>query len=288
VLIGEQIHLNINAAKAMPPVLADVSMMEQVLINLTVNARDAMPGGGQLSISVREELLEPAVSPANPEGRGGRFVVLCVKDTGCGMDEQTLSHLFEPFFTTKETGKGTGLGLATVYGIVKQHQGWISVNSAPGAGTAFSVYLPASTPAVQAPAPLSIAATGVAGGAEGILVVEDEAALRELVVTVLELYGYRTFQADRGSVALKTWAENKNQIDLLLTDMVMPEGMTGPQLAHRLVSERPTLKVIYTSGYSPGLLNKDVALMEGANFLPKPYKPIRLAQMIREALDKGK
>jgi CheY-like chemotaxis protein len=153
-------------------------------------------------------------------------------------------------------------------------------------GAVFTIYLPAVASAPHNPAPLDIASTGVPGGTEGVLVVEDEAPLRDLVVNVLEIYGYHTFHADKGAAALKLWAEHKGEIDLLLTDMVMPEGMTGPQLAQRLTAENPKLKVIYTSGYSPGLLNKDVALMEGSNFLPKPYKPIRLAQMIRECLDK--
>ena len=288
VLLGEQITLETTRNPGLPPVLADVAMIEQVLINLVMNARDAMSKGGAVTLAVREQWFEPVASKINPEGHFGQFVALSVKDSGSGMDENALNHIFEPFFTTKDVGKGTGLGLATVYGIVKQHQGWINVESRLGVGTTFTIFFPVVTMATQPISSLNLATTGVTGGSEGILVVEDESALRELVVEVLELYGYRVFQAATGSAAIKIWTERKGKIDLLLTDMVMPEGVSGPQLAQRLLNDDPKLKIIYTSGYSPGLLTKDVSLLEGSNFLPKPYKPIRLAQMIRECLDNAK
>lgn len=286
-LLGEQIRLDVSHTPGLPAVLADIAMIEQVLINLTVNARDAMPNGGSFNVSIAEVWFEPNASDTNPDARFGQFVALKFKDSGCGMDKNTLDHLFEPFFTTKETGKGTGLGLATVYGIVKQHQGWIVVDSRLHTGTTFTIYLPAVASNTQPKPSLSLTSASTEGGSEGILVVEDEGPLRELVVNVLELYGYQTFQAATGGAAVKLWAEHKDKISLLLTDMVMPEGMSGPQLAQRLMKDDPKLKVIYTSGYSPGLLTKDIALMEGSNFLPKPYKPMRLAQMIRECLDEA-
>ncbi len=240
VLVGEQVTIQFNPAPRLAPVRADLAMMEQILVNLAMNARDAMPEGGTLTVSTAQQTLGQMVSPINPDGRMGDFIKLTVQDTGCGMDEKTLNHIFEPFFTTKEVGKGTGLGLATIYGIVKQHQGWIVVNSQPGQGSTFAIYLPALPTAAAVALPSRpLGDTGVVGGSESILVVEDEAALRELVVSVLQLYGYRTFEAATGSAALKTWEAHKGEIDLLLTDMVMPEGMSGPQLAGAWRGKRP-------------------------------------------------
>jgi two-component system, cell cycle sensor histidine kinase and response regulator CckA len=217
---------------------------------------------------------------------------LKVADTGSGMDADTLSHLFEPFFTTKESGKGTGLGLATLYGIVKQHQGWVVVDSQVGVGSTFTLFFPSTATPASSVAAASAQGQGraptpsiMARGDETILVVEDEPALRELVVNILELCGYHTCQARTGVEALRVWEQNKDRIDLLLTDMVMPEGMSGRQLAERLQAEDPGLRVIYTSGYSPGMAGKDIALLEGFNFLAKPYPPSRLALVVRECLD---
>jgi len=207
------------------------------------------------------------------------------------MNAHTLGHIFEPFFTTKEPGKGTGLGLATVYGIVKQHQGWLTVESQVGQGSTFTIFLPSAATAGRATPPAATAATAPAAlpsGRETILVAEDEPALRELVVNVLELCGYSVVQACNGVEALEKWADHKGKIDLLLTDMVMPGGVSGRQLAERLEAEDPDLKVIYTSGYSPGMAGKDIALMEGFNFLAKPYPPSQLAIVVRECLDGGR
>ncbi|MGA2175980.1 MAG: ATP-binding protein [Verrucomicrobiota bacterium] len=291
-LAGEHINFLFDAAPNLPALYLDVGMIEQVLVNLVLNARDAMRSGGQLTLSTSQQTLEPVSSVLNPEARPGHFVCLKVADSGCGMDAQTLSHLFEPFFTTKGPGKGTGLGLATVYGIVKQHQGWVVVDSQVGVGSIFTLFFPsAAIPAnavTRAPVQEQGMAQGppvLARGDETILVVEDEPALRELVVNILELCGYRICQARTGVEALGVWERHKGEIDLLLTDMVMPEGMSGRQLAERLQAERPGLKVIYTSGYSPGMAGKDIALLEGFNFLAKPYPPSRLAQVVRECLD---
>jgi signal transduction histidine kinase/CheY-like chemotaxis protein len=290
-LLGEHITFQFNSSSGLPPLWVDLGMIEQLLVNLIINARDAMPRGGALTVSTSLETLEPISTVLNPEARPGTFVCLRVTDTGCGMSPYTLAHLFEPFFTTKEPGKGTGLGLATVYGIIKQHQGWVVVDSRENAGSTFAIFLPGTEnpgekllPAQPAgePAP---ADDPMARGTETILIVEDESALRELVVHILQLCGYRTFEAESGQAALAVWDKHKNEIDLLLTDMVMPGGMSGRQLADRLQAEEPTLKVIYTSGYSPGMAGKDIALLEGFNFLAKPYTPGRLALVVRECLD---
>jgi CheY-like chemotaxis protein len=289
-LLGEHIAFQFNPAPDLPPLCADAGMMEQLLVNLVINARDAMPRGGRLTLSTSQQTLEPVCSLLNPEARPGHFVCLTVADTGCGMTQNTLGHLFEPFFTTKEPGKGTGLGLATVYGIVKQHQGWILVDSQLDVGSTFTIFLPRTANPADKVAPVPqpgqlVGKETMARGNETILVVEDESALRELVVNILELCGYRTYQAETGVAALPVWEKHKDEIDLLLTDMVMPEGMSGRQLAERLQAQDPGLKVIYTSGYSPGMAGKDIALLEGFNFLAKPYPPSRLALVVRECLD---
>jgi signal transduction histidine kinase len=282
-LVGEHVAFEFQAAPDLPALCVDVGMMEQVVVNLVINARDAMRQGGRLVLATSLQVLEPVATVLNPEARPGEFARLTVEDTGCGMSAATLSHMFEPFFTTKETGQGTGLGLATVYGIVKQHQGWVLVDSQVGKGSTFTIFLPcAMEPAPPAP---GLAPSAMSPGDETILVVEDEPALRELVVNILELCGYRTFQAGTGKEALQVWEERKAEVDLLLTDMVMPGGVSGPQLAQQLQAEDPDLRVIYTSGYSPGMAGKDIALLEGFNFLPKPYPPQRLAHLVRECLD---
>jgi len=284
-MLGDGIAFVCVPVPNLPAIYADAGMIEQVLVNLSLNARDAMPRGGSLTINAAPRVLEPAVAVVNPEARPGHFVCLSVADTGAGMDHDTLSHLFEPFFTTKEVGKGAGLGLATVYGIVKQHQGWIAVESKPGAGSTFTLFFPAVPKPMATVAPQSQLQLPAATGSETLLVVEDEASLRELVVRVLELCGYHIYEASNGVEALQVWERHKDDIDLLLTDMVMPEGVSGRQLAERLQKEDPALKVIYTSGYSPGMAGKDIALLEGFNFLAKPYPPSRLAQVVRECLD---
>ncbi len=282
--LGEHISLEIHAGHDLPTIYGDTGMIEQVLMNLAVNARDAMPKSGRLIIRTSTVTFDEKLPMRNPEAREGNFVCLSVKDSGCGMDEKTLSRIFEPFFTTKEVGKGTGLGLATVYGIVKQHNGWVEVESDCGVGSTFTIYLPATKDKSNAKAaPSQLIAQG---GEETILVVEDEAALRLLVVEILQIYGYKVFQAASGFLALDVWKEHKEKIDLLLTDMVMPDGISGRELAERLQKEKPDLKVIYTSGYSPGMAGKDTTLLAGFNFLPKPYPPSRLAELVRICLNK--
>ena len=284
-MVGEDIAIEVLDHTGLPSVYGDTGMMEQIVMNLAVNAREAMPRGGKFILATTVQGFDEHSVVLNPEARPGEFVCLTVCDTGCGMDPITLNRIFEPFFTTKETGKGTGLGLATVYGIIKQHQGWIEVDSSVGAGTTFRLYFPTSHRAAEATQGLTTEKK-IRGGAETILVVEDEEALRELVTEILELYGYRVVSAESGVAALRVWDKHREEIDLLLTDMVMPEGISGRDLAERLTLMDPKLKVIYTSGYSPGMAGKDLALLEDCNFLPKPYPPTRLAEVVRDSLDR--
>ena len=262
-------------------------MIEQVLMNLAVNARDAMPKGGTLTISTTAEQIDAAYVQAHAEARPGAFVRLQVADTGCGMDPITLTRIFEPFFTTKEVGKGTGLGLATVYGIIKQHEGWVEVESEVGKGTTFSVFLPVAKKSVApttAPAP---ALAAPQGGKETVLVVEDEKVLREMTRAILEDSGYRVIEAGSGVEALKQWESQKDTIDLLLTDMIMPEGMSGMELAQKLLSDRPELKVIVASGYSVEEFETQFASSGQAIFLQKPYTHVSLTRAVRACLDGG-
>ncbi len=283
-ILGEDIALEFNYSPTVPLVLADEGMMEQTLLNLAVNSRDAMPAGGRLIIAISIVDMDAQAMHHHPERLAGRFACLRVRDTGCGVEPDALPHIFEPFFTTKAVGKGTGLGLATVYGIIKQHRGWIEVESPPGHGTTFDLFLPcaaesvpASTePAIEAPPP---------GGTETILVVEDELPVREVVSKVLTGTGYRVLQATNGLEALATWAQNKEKIDLLLTDIVMPDGLNGRDLAEKLQAEKSGLRVIFTSGYSANIVGKDFTVQDGLNFLQKPYPPKKLLRLIRQCLD---
>jgi two-component system, cell cycle sensor histidine kinase and response regulator CckA len=283
-ILGEDIKLQFEGATELPMVYADQGMVGQILMNLSVNSRDAMPKGGQLTIATAVVEIDRAYMEKNPEAHSGKFVRLSVSDTGCGIPPENVSHVFEPFFTTKEAGKGTGLGLATVYGIVRQHHGWITLQSSLGTGTTFSIFLPVS---VQRPVPAAqkkLPAKRVSGGNETILIVEDLLPLRELLRAILESYGYRILEAPTGVMAMDVWREHQEEIDLLLTDMVMPDGISGNELADRLQSEKPTLRVIYTSGHGPAAFS-NIVLEEGRNFVQKPYQPQKLAETIRNALD---
>ncbi|HEX4343580.1 MAG TPA: response regulator [Verrucomicrobiae bacterium] len=285
-VLGEDIALQLETGVNLPGICADRSMIEQVLLNLAVNARDAMPKGGQLLIRTSGVVFTPEDVEREPKLRAGRFVCISVTDTGCGIAPEILPRIFEPFFTTKAVGKGTGLGLATVYGIVKQHDGWIEVHSVQGNGSTFCVFLPGS----EKPTASFVSKGGSGksiGGDEMILLVEDESALRLLAKKILERYGYHVLTANSGVDALKVWATQSNEIKLLLTDMVMPEGMSGSDLAKRLLVDKPGLKVIYSSGYSLELISREGVLREGINFLPKPYSPERLAGMVRTCLDEA-
>ena len=286
-LIGENISVETSLQQKLPPVHADPGMLEQIIMNLALNARDAMPDGGRLLIETAQVELREEDLASRAEAYVGNFIRLSVSDTGCGMDQATQQRIFEPFFTTKEVGKGTGLGLSTVYGIVKQHNGWIEVESEKGRGTALHIFLPFNPKAVaNSTGPLP--ALSIRGGSETILFVEDEEDIRKLARQILEGFGYRVIEAGTGVEALRIWESRKAEIDLLFTDMVMPEGISGGQLARRLLQERPDLKVIYTSGYSKEILEKDLTADHDFKFLEKPYRPQHLAQIVREVLDSVK
>jgi two-component system, cell cycle sensor histidine kinase and response regulator CckA len=258
-----------------------------VILNLAVNARDAMPKGGQLVISTSVSRITPAYASSHPEASTGEFACVTVADTGCGMDDQTRSRLFEPFFTTKEVGKGTGMGLATAYGLIKQHNGWIEVETKLGAGSSFKIFLPTSRKPFE-PEVKPTASPQALRGSETILVVEDEEPVREFVSSLLKEYGYIVRQAGNGVDALNLWQQYAGEIDLLLTDVVMPQKMSGIELANRLWKEKEELKVIFTSGYSRELLDEHFQSRTDLNFLPKPYAPAKLTELIRVCLDKEK
>src|SRR6266540_1555595 len=283
-LLGEQVSLQCNYSTNLPPVLADLGMMEQLILNLAVNARDAMAKGGQLIISTFSTEIEENYVQSHAEARCGLFVCLGVTDTGCGMDEAVLHRIFEPFFTTKEVGKGTGLGLATVHGIVKLHNGWIEVESRSGMGSTFTVFLPASRARAETDVDGQPRPT-VRGGTETILVVEDETALRGLMRGTLQHYGYHILEAANAAEALRAWDQKSTQIDLLITDMVFPDGVCGDELARQLQRHQAGLRVIFTSGYSLDVAGHDLALREGVNFLQKPFQPTMLARTVRDCLD---
>jgi two-component system, cell cycle sensor histidine kinase and response regulator CckA len=285
-LIGEHIDLQLKLAPDLPRIEADVSMIEQVLINLSVNARDAMPDGGRITISTTALELSETDVRGKADARPGRFIGLSVADNGSGIPPHILPRIFEPFFTTKEVGKGTGLGLATIFGIVKQHQGWVEVESEVGRGTRFTILLPvaetAVLPAENQPIPEE---KRIVGGRETILLVEDEASVREFAVAVLAPLGYRVLQARSGVEALEVWQWHSSRISLLLTDVVMPDHMTGPALAKLLLSRKPGLAVIFTSGYSEEAMGKAWAPDPDIRFIHKPYSPRQLSEAVRETLD---
>ena len=283
-MLGEQITLEIRGGSDLPRIAADVAMVEQIVMNLAVNARDAMPKGGKLLIETSVVEINGAYVQSHPEAHAGRFVCLTVIDNGCGMERSVRQRIFEPFFTTKEVGKGTGLGLATVYGIVKQHRGWLEVQSELGVGTTFKVFLPGAGEAGHLLATSKPESETVQGGRETILLTEDEPDLLKLTQEVLEQYHYRVLPAASGAEALRVWDEHHGQIDLLLTDMIMPGGMTGDQLAAELKRRKPSLKIIYASGYTSAFMGKDFG-QDDMTFLAKPYQPHQVAQLIRDTLD---
>ena len=269
-ILGEDITLRTEYAPGLPPILADVGMIEQIILNLAVNARDAMAGGGKLTL--RTSLDD-------------RQVCLHVADNGCGIALENQARIFEPFFTTKEVGKGTGLGLATVYGIVQQHHGKIDVHSEPGKGTTFTIAFPATSEVIHSRAGHG-AQVILPSGHETILLAEDELPLRNFFSDLLRRCGYTVLAADSGPAALKIWQVNRDRIALLFTDIIMPENLNGIDLGRRLLADKPNLKVIYTSGYTGNLEERlSQQLIEGINFIRKPFKPEALATIIRNNLD---
>jgi two-component system, cell cycle sensor histidine kinase and response regulator CckA len=281
-LIGEHIALDMQLAPDLPPIFADPSNVEQVIMNLALNARDAMPDGGKLTLATTRVEIDKASRARNPESQLGPYICLAVKDTGYGMDAATVGRIFEPFFTTKDPGRGTGMGLATVYGVLKQHGGWIEVDTAPRRGTSIRAFFPLSKEGFVAASAksesLPIESTPI--NDTTILVVEDEEMLREFVSEALGTFGYHVLSAANGRDALNVWAEHRDKIDLLLTDVVMPESISGRQLAHTLIQDKPNLKVIFTSGYSSELFESEFEREKEHLFLAKPYLPDRLAQTV--------
>jgi nitrogen-specific signal transduction histidine kinase/ActR/RegA family two-component response regulator len=283
-LLGAQVVLNFDIAPALPPITADPDMLQQIIVNLVANARDAMSNGGQLTIRASEVKFAAEDVAGKTDRRPGRFVQLSVTDTGSGIDSSVINHLFEPFFTTKDFGKGSGMGLATVYGLVSQNSGWIEVDSAVGRGTTFNIYFPAAEIAPEKTAPK----TGTfrpPGGRETVLVVEDEAVLRELVREILEGGGYRVLVASTGREALLAWENHGKDVGLLFTDITLPDGMSGRDLAAKLQEDNPRLLVIFSSGYSQESLEGREQAGQGQTFLSKPYHPAELSRAVRVALD---
>jgi two-component system, cell cycle sensor histidine kinase and response regulator CckA len=284
-LLGENIDLKFEFSQDLPWIEADEGMLEQVLLNLSVNGRDAMPKGGKLIVRTERVSITEEWVRRNPEASPGSFVCLSVSDTGLGMAPEVIGRIFDPFFTTKETGKGTGLGLATVYGIVKQHQGWIEVSSSVGEGATFRIFIPCSkAKRAQARRRTAPGSPTGSGGSETVLVVEDERVLRDLVKGILEASGYRVLLASCANEALEVWQAAREEIDLLLTDMVMPGSMTGWDLAEKLRQEKPELKVICTSGYSNDMVGGKAG-NRNILFLQKPYHPHKLTRSVRDSLD---
>jgi CheY-like chemotaxis protein len=284
-IIGEQIQLRIRCAEHLPPVMADQVNLEQIIINLSVNARDAMPQGGPLTISVELAHVDPRHKEQQADALAGTFVKLSVADKGVGIDPAVRRKLFEPFFTTKAVGKGTGMGLATVYGIVKQHQGWIEVESELGIGSTFKVFLPlAQTEAQPAKKDETDLLQASTMKTRTILVVEDEASLREMTAKILRRLGYEVLTARDGPQALQLWPQHRDKIELLFSDMTMPGGLSGRELAQRLTQEKPDLRVVYSTGYTVDFTNPELKLKEGSNLLMKPYDATALVRIVRKAL----
>ncbi len=273
-LLGENIEVVFQPSSVAAWAKADRGMIEQVVMNLCVNARDAMPRGGVLTLTTNLACRARGFPDGALGAEPSNFVCLLVRDTGSGIPSSVLPHIFEPFFTTKGVGKGTGLGLATVYGIVKQHQGWVEVESAPDAGSSFRVYLPAwldepeTAPSPEHPARLR-------GGSEIILLVEDDLSLRRTAALCLRKLGYGVHEAADGTEALQIWEQQQPHIALLLTDLVMPGSITGLELALRLQQQKPEIKVVLSSGYSADLLKSDSADWQRFAFLPKPYPAVK-------------
>jgi hypothetical protein len=280
-LIGEDIEMTTRRPEGLGPVRADPGQIEQIIMNLVVNARDALPQGGKLTLETANVDLDEAYARRHPGARPGRYVMLAVSDNGVGMDAETQTHIFEPFFTTKEQGKGTGLGLATVYGIVKQNEGYIEVESAPGRGASFRIYLRR----VNAPAePVRTTEPAVSPhGTETVLVVEDEAIVRTLIHDVLEAHGYTVLMAGDIDQAEEACRRHTGSIHLLMTDVILPKA-NGREVARRVKTLRPGLKVLYMSGYTDSAIVQHGVLETGVAFLQKPFALSALANKVREVL----
>ena len=281
-VLGEDIDLHFAPAPDLGNVRADPGQIEQILMNLVVNSRDAMPAGGKLTIETANVELDAEYAGRHVAVTPGPFVMLAVSDTGCGMDVATKERIFEPFFTTKEKGRGTGLGLATVYGIVKQHGGNIWVYSEPGQGATFKIYLPTVAEAVSDVKPA--VKTETERGHETILIVEDEAVVRAFTERCLKTHGYAVFTASNAEEAQQVFLKQPKQIALLLTDVVLP-GMNGRKLYDLLKGKAPDLKVLYMSGYTDNAIVHQGMLDPGISFMQKPFTTSTLFRKVRQVLD---
>jgi two-component system, cell cycle sensor histidine kinase and response regulator CckA len=281
-MVGEDIAISFRPTTPIGSIHADPGQIEQILMNLVVNARDAMPSGGEIIIETGYAELDEHFASQNPGSRAGQYVVLTVRDTGCGMDEETKSHIFEPFFTTKEVGEGTGLGLSTVYGIVKQNGAYIRVYSDPGKGTKFEIYFPKVAETSEKLGPSDEGAE-TPGGSETILVVEDDETLRQLTVSMLQDAGYRVIQAEDAKTALGILHVSNPAIDLLLTDVIMP-GESGVALLEQAKRIHPNLRSLFMSGYPGDLVARRTGLMPEAVFLKKPFTRASLLKKVYSAL----
>jgi nitrogen-specific signal transduction histidine kinase/CheY-like chemotaxis protein len=284
-LIRENIELLLPLGPQLRPVKADSNQIEQVILNLTLNARDAMPTGGRLTIATANVELDEAFAVTHAEVKPGPYTMVSVSDTGAGMDASTKARLFEPFFTTKEVGRGTGLGLATAYGIIKQSGGYIDVESEPDQGARFTIYLPSVGEAPVASEGPPADRQAPAGG-EVVLVVEDQAEIRSVVRQILERSGYTVLEAGQGIEALAVSDRHAGPIHLLVTDMIMPH-MSGRELADQLARLRPALRILFLSGYTDDAVLRDGVLESGSAFLQKPFTPQALLQRVRELLNVG-
>jgi signal transduction histidine kinase/ActR/RegA family two-component response regulator len=282
-MIGEDIQFQTILTPGLWPVKVDPGQIEQVIMNLVVNARDAMPQGGRLTLETANKDLDEEYARRHISVKPGAFVMMAVTDTGCGMDAKTQSHLFEPFFTTKEKGKGTGLGLSTVYGIIKQSGGNIWAYSEVGKGSTFKVYLPRAQKMVKKCKPKEVA-PAIAKGTETILLVEDEEAVRTMISRVLQGSGYMVLEACQGKEAIEVCQKHPGPIHLMVTDVIMPQ-MSGRELAERLSSIRPKMKVLFMSGYPDNAIVHHGVLDPGTAFLQKPFTLTALENKVREALE---
>lgn len=281
-LLGEDLTLEVSLHPSPIMLHVDPGVIDQILLNLAVNARDAMPDGGRLGIETSEFVIPDRESRPSLDVAPGRFVCIRVTDTGAGIPPENMARIFAPFFTTKQPGRGTGLGLAMVATLVKQNRGWINVESEVGQGATFRVYLPAidaTADAVIDPVPAA-----PERGSETILLVEDEAALRITTRTLLQRQGYTVLEAGSGVEAAAVWEKHRDRIALVFTDMILPDGLNGRALATHVQSDRPDIKVVFTTGYSPDVAGRELTLHDGINFLPKPYTAERLLRVIRQSL----
>jgi PAS domain S-box-containing protein len=286
-LIGEDISVAVVTEPGLPTVLADRSQIEQVVINLAVNGRDAMPTGGTLTIETRRTSLDERYAEDHPGVAAGDYVCLSVTDTGMGMSRETMAHVFEPFFTTKDVGQGTGLGLATVHGIVNQSGGHIQVYSEPALGTSLKVYLPVATAVAEVPAEEHVEQPPEdLTGSETVLLCEDEEGVRQLIETVLVMHGYRVLSTAGPREALEWASEVSGSIDVLVTDVIMPD-MTGPELAERVREIKPGMRTLFVSGYTAETVRTRGGLPEGSAFLEKPFDQTSLLRAVVALLDRA-